>query len=491
MHPSRFLLLPPVGFATGRFASPESTRLLKRLVPAEAPIQTLGGLQVRVLASAASDGTKVLELGADQAALLQAQAPGLRLVPERRYLPARAPRLRVLHRLRAREGMELAPVTIRVTAGEGEDGRPLSDCLVVVLTDVATGTGVEGTTNARGELRVRLPQGLRRLPLVAAYPLHGGWPREWRRLAVEGTQMALALPPLDVRFADSRRRLYQLPGESHGQGVRVAVIDTGVGPHGALPVALGRNTTLVEPTDAWHDEDGHGTHVAGVIAARARSGAPGLFWGEAAQVQLHAYRVFEHGEPGASNAAIREAIRQAVLDGCDILNLSLGGGESDPAISEAIQFARLSGAVCIVAAGNDGGPVSFPASDPMALAVSAIGVKQAWPAHAATAGHAGPPEGRHDAFFARFSNRGPQVRLCAPGVGIISTIPGDRYGVMDGTSMASPVAAGVLARVLALAPQVLQAPRDARRSEAILTLAARCAEDLGMPATMQGKGLAR
>jgi len=62
---------------------------------------------------------------------------------------------------------------------------------------------------------------------------------------------------------------------------------------------------------------------------------------------------------------------------------------------------------------------------------------------------------------------------------------------MDGTSMASPIAAGVLARALARSPQLLRAHRDARRSEAIIELAMRHAEDLGFPATMQGKGLAR
>lgn len=488
LHAQRFLILPPVGFAAGRYTSPQSAKLLRQLVPAALPVEMVAGLTLRVVASAASDGTKVVELAPDQAALLQAQAPGLRIVPERRYLPARAPRLHVRQRLGTRQGAPLTSVTFKVTAGDGPEAAALPDCTVVVLTDLRAGIGVEGRTNSRGELKVRLPQGLTALPLVAAYPLHGAWPREWKALRLEDGPVRLSLPPLDLRFVDARRRLYLDPGPGHGKGVRVAVIDTGVGPHAALPVAVGRNTTLVEPVERWEDEDGHGTHVAGLIAARLPQEG---FWGEAAQVHLHAYRVFERAERGASNAAIREAIRQAVLDGCDILNLSLGGGDSDPAISEAIQFARLSGAVCLVAAGNEGASVSFPANDPLAVAVSAVGVRHAWPAHAATSGHQAAPHGRHGTFFARFSNRGPQVRLCAPGVGIVSTIPRDRYGVMDGTSMACPVAAGVLARTLARVPQVLHAPRDARRSEAILTLASRCAEDLGLPATMQGKGLAR
>lgn len=487
-HAARFLLLPTAGFvAHGAFSSSSTQQFLRKLVPHPGDgLETFGAITLRVIASAASDGTKVVALTPDQAALLQAEVPGLRMVPERRYLPARAPRLRALRRPGAKAAEPPQTFTLRVTAGEGEGARPLSDCLVVVLTDPATGTGVEGTTNARGEVRLRLPATLRQMPVVAAYPLHGAWPREWRNLALQ-PGMAIALPALDLGFDDARRSLYGPPQADRGQGVKVAVVDTGVGPHADLHVARGRNTTLVEPADQWHDEDGHGTHVAGVIAANGG----GAMLGEAARVKLHAYRVFEHGEGGASNAAIREAIRQAVLDGCDIINMSLGGGGSDPAISEAIQFARLSGAVCVVAAGNEGGPVSFPASDPLSLAVSAVGVKGAWPKGAAQQGHATQPHGKHDSFVARFSNRGPQVRLGAPGVGIMSTIHRDRYGVMDGTSMASPVAAGVLARALAQAPDVLNAPRDARRSESIMELAARRAEDLGFPATLQGKGLAR
>lgn len=487
---ARFLLLPAAGFvAAGRYTSNATQRLLRQLQPcAPGESRTVAGVALRVIASAATDGTKVIALRPDEAALLQAEAPGLRLVPERRYLPARAPRLHAKRRPQARGG-EQQTLVLKVTAGEGAQARPLPDCLVVMLTDLATGAGVEGTTNARGELRLRLPAGLAQAPLVAAYPLHGAWPREWRRLPLQ-PGLTLALPALEPDFADARRTLYGAPQDRAGEGVTVGVIDTGVGPHADLPVALGRNTTLVEPVDQWHDEDGHGTHVAGVIAARARAGEPGVT-GEAAGVRLHAYRVFEHGEVGASNAAIREAIRQAVLDGCDIINMSLGGGGPDPAIAEAIQFARLSGAVCVVAAGNEGGPVSFPASDPLSVAVSAIGVHGTWPKGAAQQRHVTTPTGKHDSFVARFSNRGVQVRLAAPGVGIVSTIHRDRYGVMDGTSMASPIAAGVLARALARSPQLLRAHRDARRSEAIIELAMRHAEDLGFPATMQGKGLAR
>lgn len=487
--PSRYLILPTAGFVTQGLALPATERMLRQLDPQQPEGRVaLAGVNIRVIASAASDGTKVVSLTADEAALLQSQLPGLRMVPEQRYTPARAPRLQVEHKVRSTAEAPLQEITVRVLAS-GEAPAPLEDVMVVVLTDPARRTGAQGVTNAQGEVKLRLPSGPARAPLVAAYPLHGGWPRQWRNVPLEPVT-TLTVTGIGAGFADARRRLYGEPDAAAGAGVKVAVIDTGVGPHGNLPVVVGRNTTLVEPVDEWHDEDGHGTHVAGVIAARASEGGFGL-QGEAPQVALHAYRVFERGEGGASNAAIREAIRQAVLDGCDIINMSLGGGGSDAAISEAIQFARLSGAVCVVAAGNEGGPVSYPANDPLSLAVSAIGVRDAWPEESAQAGHFTEPLGEYDTFVARFSNRGPQVRLASPGVGIVSTIPRDRYGVMDGTSMASPVAAGILARALAGNAQLLNAPRDAKRSEAILALAAERAEDLGFAPTLQGRGLAR
>ena len=166
---------------------------------------------------------------------------------------------------------------------------------------------------------------------------------------------------------------------STGAGVKVGIVDTGVGDHSALNVAGGRNTTTKESVRRFRDEDGHGSHVAGVIAAAAS----GWRRGEASAVSLYAYRIFEAGDPYASTFAIQAAIKQAAIDGCDLINLSIGDSMADESVRDAVEFAWSLGSVCVAATGNDGkGQVDYPARYAKAVAVSAIGLQNSWPAGA-------------------------------------------------------------------------------------------------------------
>ena len=99
--------------------------------------------------------------------------------------------------------------------------------------------------------------------------------------------------------------------------------------------------------------------------------------------------------------------------------------------------------------------------------------------------------GGQESFLASFSNRGTKVALTAPGVGVVSTIFDSRWGVMSGTSMATPIATGVLARRLAATSAVKDMPRDAARSVEIVKMALQAAEGIHLPSGMRGKGLAR
>jgi len=275
-----------------------------------------------------------------------------------------------------------------------------------------------------------------------------------------------------------------------GQGVQVGVIDSGIDLHHPdLVVAGGANTVVGEQPNDYGDSgtEHHATHVAGIIAARGTP--PNGIRGVAPAARLYSYRVFGQNQDRASNYSIAKAVDQATADGCDLLNLSLGGGSVDPVVQQSLEDARAAGVLPIVATGNDGrGPVSFPASEPSAIAVSALGRKGTFPSGTTEAGDVAGPYGSdaHD-FIAAFSNVGPEVDLTGPGVGIMSTIV-DGYAVMDGTSMACPAVTGAAARLVA-GSNLLQAPRDAARSDAMAHLLLNSAKQLGFPVNLEGQGL--
>jgi subtilisin family serine protease len=274
-------------------------------------------------------------------------------------------------------------------------------------------------------------------------------------------------------------------------GVTVGVIDTGVGPHHDLNVVSGRNTVTGEPAAAWQDWFEHGTHVSGLIGA---SGTPpnGLR-GMAPGVPIRAYRVFGKNAQGATNYAILKAMIFAATDGCDIINLSLGGGPNEPIVEEAISDARDQGMLVMVAAGNDGRqPVNYPAAYAGSTAVSALGREGTYPVGSVASAEAlRPPNSTVDAaeFIAEFSNIGSRVALTAPGVGVLSTLPNNAYGPMSGTSMAAPVAAGAAACLLSRDPAVFALARDRARSDAIEKLLQSHGAKRGFGLVFEGYGL--
>ena len=202
------------------------------------------------------------------------------------------------------------------------------------------------------------------------------------------------------------------------------------------------------------------------------------------------YTVRNAGAEGASNFAIAKAIDRAVTDGCHLINMSLGGGEPDPATQAAIADARSAGTLVIVAAGNDSrAPASFPASDERSVAISALGRKGTFPAGTTEGGDVAPPFGKDKKnFIAAFSNVGVEIDLTGPGVGIISTVPGG-YGVMSGTSMACPAVTGFAARTLSRLPDIRKLAPSQQRSDAMAQALFLSARDLGFQAALEGHGL--
>lgn len=231
---------------------------------------------------------------------------------------------------------------------------------------------------------------------------------------------------------------------SRGSGVVIAIVDSGVDlDHPDLA------SKLVDPShwkdyvdgDTWpDDENGHGTHVAGIAAAATNNGT-GVA-GMAPDARIMPVRVLDKSGDGSS-ANLAQAIRFAVDHGARVINLSLGAQlpvGSMNAVQDEIDNAISQGVVVVAAAGNFGRLYPYTAN----------GVEYAfYPAYYAPVIAVGATMSSDTR--APFSNYGPWVDLVAPGEGIYATFPGS-YKYMSGTSMATPLVSGAVALLRARYP---------------------------------------
>ncbi len=491
-NPRRYLLLPARGTRARDDTPPSAARFLRGL--GEGRALRLGGQVCRVVDVVCADGVRLLEMTPQAALALRAREPGLRLLAEQFYRPALAPRRRPRLEPRALVGPARATLTLDLRVSGS--GAPLARAEVVAYTDYDAGEGVVRRADAEGRVRLPWRADTKRLDALFVYPVGAGsWGFFGRAVALM-VGRPLEVAALDLNVPDVLRARYGVAALTAGAGVTVGIVDTGVGPHPDLVVAGGRNTVVREKAADFGDSGaGHGTHVAGIVAGRgaAPTGARGLAPG----ARLMSYRVFgrqrpDEAGPGASNYSILKAIDGAVRDGCDLVNLSLGGGDPDEALADAIGDARAAGTLCIAAAGNEERDrVSFPARLSTALAVSAVGRLNTFPPTALAVGDVAEPRGKDKQdFLASFTNVGREIDLCAPGVGVVSTFY-DGYAPLSGTSMACPAVTGVAAALLARTPKVLSLPRRAARSAALARLVLASARSLGFKPTEEGHGLPR
>jgi subtilisin len=340
-------------------------------------------------------------------------------------------------------------------------------------------------TSGRGAARLDVTDSV--LTAVWVDPVPGHWSWSEREIEPDAKKIQVTLLPIADGHVDGLRHRYSQTGINEGRGVRVGVIDTGVRPHRSL--ALRHERTYPYGPDP-EDERGvprspHGTHVAGIIASRADPSRRGVAPG----VELRSYRIYQ-GDEASSAFSLALAIEDAIRDGCDIINLSLVLHNANLVIAERVQRALDAGVIVVAAAGNDNrGPLAFPASIDGVIAVGALGRRGTYPEDSASGDHACPPPGADfDDFIGDFSNRLREVDFIAPGIGTISTVGEDDWGVMDGTSQAAPVVTGLAARVL-VESKMADRKRSAARARAVIAALHRQADSLGFSSELEGKGL--
>jgi subtilisin len=486
----QYVLLPPQGLRATGTASPDARSFLESTDVARGA-QTLevdgGDVSMLVLDSIGPDGAKLVEVSAESALSIRALRPDLRLVPVVYYTTQELRRQQVEDGFAPSSRAAAAAPTITVQVVSKNGAAPVANAFVVAFTDFKAKRGAQAVTDADGKATLAFGKASVTLDRLYVYPLDAHWSIIKKKLLVK-TGTKVVLNPLDLGYTDGLRHFYGNAEDSVGKGVTVGVVDTGVSAHPDLVIAGGANTVPGENRNDFGDNGrSHGTHVAGIIAARGNP--PSGLRGVAPGVTLRAYRVFAKGSGQASSFAIAKAIDIAVAEKCDLINLSLGGGPPDPVLKAAIDDARAAGSLCIVASGNNGrSPVAFPAIEGMALAVSGTGRKGTFPSSAAANDEIAAPYGTDKKnFVAAFSNVGPEIDLTGPGVGIMSTVPGS-YAEISGTSMACPAATGAAARAIA-GTKIIKMRRNARRSEAIVKAVLESATQLGFGPTFEGLGL--
>jgi subtilisin family serine protease len=341
----------------------------------------------------------------------------------------------------------------------GEGGSPLEGAEVYLY---GTWWPVQGVTDAGGRVQLTLfgesPNTMRALYVK---PKADYWSLWITQPALDPAQEnTVFLTPLTQTFANfpqqqllgwgqKAMKVDQLPPHYRGQGVKVAVIDSGIATsHRDLQQVKGGYDTLTQSATTWaQDTLAHGTHTAGVIAGNLDN-AIGIR-GIAPDAEIYAYKIFPDGRFSNLIDALNLCIEQQI----DVVNLSLGSEQRSELVEQKIQEAKRLGVACIVAAGNSGGPVQYPATSPHVLAVAAVGKQGEFPPESYHGTQVLAGNGRvvsSDGFFsARFTCFGPEVGVCAPGVAILSSVPPDNFAVWDGTSMAAPHVTGLAALVLA------------------------------------------
>lgn len=210
-----------------------------------------------------------------------------------------------------------------------------------------------------------------------------------------------------------------------GRGVKVAVLDTGVADHPALPKPIAAKSFIAG--QSVEDGNGHGTHCAGTVLAGDED------IGVAPEAKLIVGKVLSNGGSGGSGG-IADGVGWALEQGADVISMSLGGGSSYEPTNAAIRKCIKAGVWVCIAAGNSG--------------FSGRGNTIGWPARSGAGVCVGAT--KSNGGIAGFSSGGDQLTVACPGESILSCSTRGGFVSMSGTSMATPFMAGLAALIIEL-----------------------------------------
>ncbi|WP_051301199.1 S8 family serine peptidase [Actinomadura rifamycini] len=275
------------------------------------------------------------------------------------------------------------------------------------------------------------------LPLYAASPAHAAPRAPANCNPPAGSMSAQALNEGGEPWAQQMLNIEAAHEKATGKGVKVAVVDSGVSarnPQLAGQVVDGVDLTKTGAEDCL----GHGTYVAGIIAAKA---GVSPFVGVAPDAKIIPIKFAAQANNIDSGLAAK-GIDEAVKLGADVVNVSTQSIGDDPRLRQAVQNALAKGVVVVAAAGNidrQNGKVPalmYPSAYQGVISVGAVGL---------------------DGKITEFSNPNTPVSVIAPGNDIVTTSPDGHYSVQKGTSFATPFVAGLAALVLEAYPQATPA----------------------------------
>lgn len=242
-----------------------------------------------------------------------------------------------------------------------------------------------------------------------------------------------------------------------GEGIKEGIIDTGIDlTHPDLKGNIKETYSVVDGASA-DDDNGHGTHVAGIIAALDNDiGVVGV----APKAEIYSVKAFDKMGRGSVSDII-DALQWCVENKVHVINMSFGIGTNSRALKRAIGAAHRHKIIMVAAAGNSGArdSVLYPAKYPEVIAVAASDSKDQ---------------------AADFSSRGPEVNIIAPGVDVSSTYINEEYKNLSGTSMACPHVVGACALLMSI---------SGTKAESVKKAILSTAKDIGLPEETQGVGL--